>query len=112
MKLYFYVLNQDIKTDELKLCVEECDVVEKPKTYKPVTRFPSGLYLGGFIKKESIGHFVGNWKEIIVLDRPDYKKAKEIFFKKYDREIRMLKSKISSYELFKKAIENYEDDES
>ena len=37
MKLYFYILDTDRKTDKWNICLEECEVIEKPKTYKPVS---------------------------------------------------------------------------
>lgn len=36
MKLYFYILDSDRKTNKWNLRLEECKVIEKPKTYKPV----------------------------------------------------------------------------
>lgn len=105
MKLYFYILDRNKETDKWNLRLEECEVIEKPKTYKPVTRFPRGFFLGSFIKKESIGHFVSSWREIIVLDAPDYKKAKEVFLKKYDNELTVLRDKINYYETLKSAVE-------
>lgn len=59
MKLYFYILdsnreyNPETKTlgDYIfKIRVEECEVMEKPKTYKAVTQFPEGIYIG-YVKK-------------------------------------------------------------
>lgn len=35
MKLYFYILDTDRKTGKWNLHLEECEVIEKPKTYKP-----------------------------------------------------------------------------
>lgn len=52
MKLYFYILDSGRKTDEWNLRLEECEVTEKPKTYKPVTKFPDGIY-ASFIKKRN-----------------------------------------------------------
>ena len=79
MKLYFYILDSDRKTDEWNLRLEECEVTEKPKTYKPVTKFPDVID-ASFIKKESIGNFINEYSKVVVLDAPDYEKAKEVFF--------------------------------
>lgn len=43
MKLYFYILGTDRKTGKWNLHLKECEVIEKPKTYKPVTKFPDGI---------------------------------------------------------------------
>lgn len=109
MKLYFYILDSDRKTDEWNLRLEECEVTEKLKTYKPVTEFPAGIY-ASFIRKESIGNFINEHSKVVVLDAPDYEKAKEVFFKKYDNELNTLRKRINFYEGLKSAIEDYKED--
>ena len=109
MKLYFYILGTDRKTGKWNLRLEECEVIEKPKTYKPATKFPDGIY-ASFIRKESIGNFINEYSKVVVLDAPDYEKAKEVFFKKYDNELNALKKGIDFYEELKSAIEDYKED--
>ena len=104
MKLYFYILGTDRKTGKWNLRLEECEVIEKPKTYKPVTKFPAGIYVS-FIRKESIGNFISEYSKVIVLDAPDYEKAKEVFLKKYDNELNALRKRIDLYEEIKSAVE-------
>lgn len=62
MKLYFYILGSSRKFNPetrtfgdsvFKVRIEECEVIEKPKTYRAVTQFPKGLYIG-YVKKEDI----------------------------------------------------------
>lgn len=108
MKLYFYILYSDRKTNKWNLRLEECEVIEKPKTYRPVTKFPDGIY-ASLIKKESIGNFIYEYSEVVVLDAPDYEKAKEVFFKKYDNELNTLRKRINFYEQLKSAIEDYKE---
>ena len=59
MKLYFYILDSDREYNPetktlgdyvFKIRVEECEVVEKPKTYKALTRVPVGIYIGYVLK--------------------------------------------------------------
>lgn len=109
MKLYFYILDSNRKTDEWNLRLEECEVTEKPKTYKPVTKFPDGIY-ASFIRKESIGNFINEYSKVVVLDAPDYEKAKEVFLKKYDIELDALKKRINLYEKLKSAVADYKED--
>lgn len=109
MKLYFYILDSDRKTDEWNLRLEECEVTEKAKTYRPVTKFPDEIY-ASFIRKESIGNFINEHSKVVVLDAPDYEKAKEVFFKKYDNELNTLRKRINFYEKLKSAIEDYKED--
>lgn len=104
MKLYFYILDTDRKTGKWNLHLEECEVIEKPKTYKPKVKFPNGVYTS-FIKKESIGSFINDHSKVVVLDTPDYQKAKEVFLKKYDNELNTLRDKINFYETIKLAVE-------
>lgn len=104
MKLYFYILDTDRKTGKWNLHLEECEVIEKPKTYKPKTEFPNGVY-ASFARKESIGSFINDYSEAVVLDTPDYQKAKEVFLKKYDNELKTLKGRINYYETLKSAVE-------
>lgn len=104
MKLYFYILDTDRKTGKWNLHLEECEVIEKPKTYKPKTEFPNGVY-ASFIRKESIGNFINEYSKVVVLDAPDYEKAKEVFFKKYDNELNTLRKRIDLYEELKSAVE-------
>ena len=104
MKLYFYILDTDRKTKKWNLRLEECEVIGKPKTYKPVTEFPNGIY-NSFVKKESIGSFISGYSKAVVLDTPDYQKAKEVFLKKYDNELNTLRDKINFYETLKSAVE-------
>lgn len=118
MKLYFYILDKnrkyDVKTGTFektvfKMKIEECEVIEKPKTYRAVTKFPKGIYLG-YIKKEDIGRIVKFYGEYVVLEKPNYQFAKEVFLKRYNREINALRDKISTCEDIVAAIENFKED--
>lgn len=115
MKLYFYILDSDREFNPetitfgdpvFKVRVEECEVVEKPKTYKAVTRFPDGIYIG-YVKKEDIGTISGHSTPYIVLEKPNYQFVKETFLKRYNNEIRRLKNAIAMYENKIAAIEDY-----
>lgn len=108
MKLYFYILDMDRETDKWNLRLEECEVIEKPKTYKPVTKIPNGIY-NSLIRKESIGSFMNDYSNVVVLDTPDYEKAKEVFLKKYDNELNTLRKRIDFYETLKSAVEEGEE---
>lgn len=109
MKLYFCILDRDRKTDGWNIRLEECEVTEKVKTYRPVTKFPDGIY-ASFIRKESIGNFINEHSKVVVLDAPDYEKVKEVFFKKYDNELDTLRKRINFYKELKSAIEDYKED--
>lgn len=118
MKLYFYILDSDREYNPetktlgnyvFKIRVEECEVIEKPKTYKAVTRFPERLYIG-YVKKEDIGKISGSSTPYIVLEEPNYQFAKETFLEKYNNDIRRFKNIIAMYENKIAAIEDYKED--
>lgn len=118
MKLYFYILDSDREYNPetktlgnyiFKIRVEECEVVEKPKTYKAVTRFPDGIYIG-YVKKEDIGTISGHSTPYIVLTVPNYQFVKDKFLEKYNVEISRLKKAIAMCEDKIAAIEDYKED--
>ena len=63
MKLHFYIL-KGLYGSNPKLTYSECEVDEKPKTYKPISRFPDG-YFSSFVKKEDVASLIGG--NVVVL---------------------------------------------
>ncbi|MCU6748073.1 hypothetical protein OCV51_10485 [Faecalicatena acetigenes] len=103
MKLHFYILNE-IYGSNPELTYSECEVVEKPKTYKPIWKFPYGCYRS-FIKKEDVASLIeGN---VVVLEEKDDKKAKEIFAHYFGRSIDLKKREIDKLEEKLKAINEF-----
>ena len=118
MKLYFYILDSDREFNPetrtfgdstFKVRVEECEVVEKPKTYRAVTQFPEGLYIG-YVKKENIGKISASLEPYIVLTVRNYQFVKNKFLERYNAEISRLKEAIAIYEKMAAAIEDYKED--
>ena len=118
MKLYFYILDSDREFNPetrtfgdstFKVRVEECEVIEKPVTYKAATKFPDRIYIG-YVKKRDIGRIFDSLTPYIVLEKPNYQFVKEKFLEKYNNEIRRLKNVIAIYEDKIAAIENYKED--
>lgn len=118
MKLYFYILDSDREYNPetktfgdlvSKVRVEECEVIEEPKTYRAVTQFPKGICIG-YVKKEDIGRIFDSLIPYIVLEESNYQFVKEAFLKKYNNEFCRLKSTIAMYESKIAAIEDYEED--
>ena len=89
MKLYFYFLETE------KIRSEECEVEEKPKTYKPVNKFPSGYY-GCYVKKEDIGKLIGYSENVVILTEENIQKAADVFRDKMRCVIARQKQNISS----------------
>lgn len=118
MKLYFYILDSDREFNPetitfgdpvFKVRVEECEVVEKTKTYKAATKFPDGIYIG-YVKKRDIGRILESLSPYIVLTAPNYQFVKDKFLERYNVEISILKKAIDMYENRIAAIENYNED--
>lgn len=118
MKLYFYILDNDQKFNPetrtfgdpvFKVRVEECEVIEEPKTYKAVTRFPKGIYIE-HVKKENIGRISDSFVPYIVLEKPNYQFVKDKFLEKCNEEISRFKNAIAMYENKIATVENYKED--
>lgn len=109
MKLYFYIMNTDRKNKKWNLHLEECEVIEKPKTYRALTKFPEGLYIG-YVSKDNIGKISKSLTEYIVLEEPNYQFAKDKFLEIYNDKINRLKKAIAICENKIAAIEDYKED--
>lgn len=88
MKLYFYFLETN------KIRCKECEVEEKPKTYKPVDKFPAGYYYCS-VKKEEIGKLAGYNADVVILTEKDTERVSEIFREKCSQRISAEKSRIA-----------------
>ena len=86
MKLYFYILERPYNENPF-VRFEECEVIEKPKTYKPKDRFPRGVY-NSYINKSNIGHVFGYCSDLVVLTERNPKVAKELFARLYQSQVR------------------------
>lgn len=118
MKLYFYIQDSDREFNPetrtfgdpvFKVRVEECEVIEKPKTYRAATRFPDGIYIG-YVRKEDIGRILDSLTPCIVLEEPNYQFVKDKFLERYNAEINRFKKSIAMYEDRIAAIEDYKED--
>ena len=102
MKLYFYLLEKPYNKNPF-VRFEECEVIEKPKTYKPKDRFPSGVYKS-YISKSDIGHISGYGNNLVALTEPNAKLAKEIFTKLYERNVRQKEEALAREKVMLNAI--------
>ena len=93
MKLYFYILEKPYNKNPF-VRFEECEVIEKPKTYKPKDKFPRGVY-NSYISKSDIGHVSGYSNNFVVLTEPNSKLAKEIFIELYESNFRKKEKSLS-----------------
>lgn len=82
MKLYFYHLAQPLG-EKPRIEVEECEVKEKPKTYRPVGEFPT-YYIGCYVLKSDIGTLSG---DTVILTEKHHKIVAKIFIESLYRDI-------------------------
>lgn len=75
MKLYFYFL--DIRKDNC-IRMEECEVEEKEKTYRPISRFPKDYY-GCYVRKSDIDRITGFCQNTIILTENDMERVSKAF---------------------------------
>lgn len=102
MKLYFYILEKPYDKKPF-VRFEECEVIEKPKTYYPKDKFPSGVY-NSYISKSDIGIVSGYSNNLVVLTEPNAKVAKEIFTKLYESNVRQKEESLAKAKAMLNAI--------
>lgn len=94
MKLYFYHLSKPLG-EKPRIEVEECEVEEKPKTYRRIGKFPK-FYCGHYVKKEDIGKLAGYNFNVVVLTEKDDARVAEAFKDKLHSSIEQYQSGIES----------------
>lgn len=102
MKLYFYILEKPYNKNPF-VRFEECEVIEKPKTYKAKDRFPSGVY-NCYINKNDIGIVSGYSNNLVVLTEPNAKMAKELYTKLYESNVRQKEESLAKAKVMLNAI--------
>lgn len=105
MKLCFYFLETPYK-GEPYIRFEECEVEEKPKTYKPVDKFPRGYY-GCYVRKEDIGKLSGYSKDAVILERNEPEVALKLFENMENSIIRQREEEIQTSKSKLKAIQEW-----
>lgn len=103
MKLHFYIL-KGIYGENPKLTYSECEVEEKPKTYKPIDKFPDGYY-GSFVRKKDVASLIE--RSVVILEEKDNKIAKEIFASFFEKCIDLNKCEIERLEEKIKAVNEF-----
>lgn len=102
MKLHFYFLKETWRSGNTHIEHCECEVIEKPKTYYPVTRFPKGYY-GCYVRKEDIGCISGSYSDVVILTERNDRLAVELFLEKYEKLLKNAEAEVNRY---KKRVEN------
>ena len=102
MKVQFYIVKRPYNANPF-VKFEECEVIEKPRTYYPKNIFPSGVY-NRYINKNDIGIVSGYSNNIVVLTEPNSKVAKELFTEFYERNVRQKEKHLAEAQVILNAI--------
>lgn len=105
MKLYFYFLETPDKGEPF-IRLEECEVVEKEKTYYPADKFPKKFY-GSRVRKSDIGKIIGYHRNTVILTEQDNNTALDILEEKIQEECELLENKLEGERKKLRAIENF-----
>ena len=106
MKLYFYIMVQEYGTQP-RIAYEECDVIERPKTYKPKDKFPSGFYRS-YVRKDEIGHVINNFNKAVILLEKNADRARQLLSDQYRKEIENLRKTLNEKEELLSTAEAFE----
>lgn len=102
MKLYFYILEKPYDKKPF-VRFEECEVIEKPKTYNAKDKFPMGVHRC-YVSKSDIGRVFGYSNNLVVLTEPNSKVAKELFTKLYESNVRQKEEHLAKAKVILNAI--------
>lgn len=106
MKLYFYFLETP-HSGKPYIQIEECEVEEKPKTYKPVDKFPKS-YSGCYVVKSDIGILSGYRNDKVILAKKNDGLTKKLFSDYLNEKIECKKKEIEELKEKLMAVENME----
>lgn len=95
MKLYFYFLEQPY-TKLPVMHMEECEVVEKPKTFSPVDRFPAGYY-GCYVPKSELNTLITRYGWYFISDERKDEEAVKAVLKHCQNKIQKLEEEIAIF---------------
>lgn len=98
MKLYFYFFDEKVVGGIKK---EECEVIEKPKTYAPKNKFPDGFY-GRYVFKSEIGKILGYAfsRSVVILESNDEDQARKIYEHEIIKKLNIFNEEEAVYEKF------------
>lgn len=102
MKLYFYFLKRSFMKP-LVMYMEECEVIEKPKTYKPVDKFPSG-YFGRYVPKSDLNTLITRYRWYFISDERKDEEAAKAILKHCRNEIQKLEERIAVFRQYEQAV--------
>lgn len=107
MKLYFYFLETPYNGGPF-IRLEECEVIEKAKTYYPKEKF-LGRFYGSYVKKSDIGHLSGYHSDTVILTEQDNDAdtALDLLEAKVQTECKRLETELEAAREKLRAIENF-----
>ncbi len=106
MKLYFYFLEEQKEKPHIR--IEECEVVEKPKSYTLLGKVP-GFYNSRVLKPDIGLHSEYGWKQYVVLTEPNVESVKKLFSDYLNGQIQGKQKEIEELKEKLIAVENMEE---
>ena len=108
MKLYFWFLERPWDEGPY-IRFEECEVIEKPKIFKPVDKFPNGFF-GAYVFKNELKCVIHDGG-IYISDSPNHIEAKEKLRLYWTKLINKMEMMINKFKMNIDAIERFNRDE-
>lgn len=106
MKLYFYFL-EPLFMGPAVMHTEQCEVIEKPKTYKPVDRFPEGYY-GCYVPKGELNTLCTDYSWYFISDKRKDEEAVKAVLKHCQNKIQKLEEEIAVLRQYEQAVREWE----
>lgn len=106
-KLYIYLLEYDYKKQKYVVQMDYLFAIDQGSHYQPVDVPEKRAFTKIAIYKRSIGSLIDSYNDFVVLEKPDYAKAKRIFKLMIEQRINILMGKMYRYEDMKMAVEDF-----
>lgn len=109
LKLYFYFLKSSFMKPPV-MYMEECEVIEKPKTFSPLDRFPSGYY-GRYVPKSGLNTLITRYGWYFISDERKDEEAVKAILEHCQNEIQKLEEKIAVFRQCEQAAREWRSSE-
>lgn len=110
-KLYIYSLEYDYKKQKYVVQMDYLFATDQGSHYQPVDVPEKRAFTKIAIYKRCIGSLIDSYNDFVVLEKPEYEKAKRIFKRMIEQRISVLMGEMYRYEEMKIAVEDFKQEE-
>lgn len=110
-KLYIYSLEYDYKKQKYVVQMDYLFATDQGSHYQPVDVPEKRAFTKIAIYKRCIDSLVDSYNDFVVLEKPEYAKAKRIFKRMIEQRISVLMGEMYRYEEMKIAVEDFKQEE-